>query len=401
MAQPSGLSSALGWIVVALLVGVAIGQSMTDRPDPWPPYARVYTHVGPSVVTVGLDGPDPREGSGFAIARDRVVTARHLVVGVDALTVSDIDGRRYDARVLGTDARTDLALLEVPGGVLPSVQLGASDLHVGDTILAIGNPFGLGHSLSVGVVGSTNRRIVGADGVPFGPARGFLQLSIPLNPGNSGGPVFDGRGRVVAILSGTHAQGQAIAFAVPVEVLIEALDQLELGERLSRAYIGVRTEANADHVLIAAVTPAGPGARAGLRVGDRLTSLDGAVINSPEAFHAALDRLTAGTTAQIGFERAGAAELVAVELSDWAEHTIVVAGMTLDPAAGTGGKVVAIRPRSRAETAGVRIGDMVRSVGGLPVQAPADVQQAIAMGRGPIEVLRDGAPMTLSLPEAL
>ncbi len=280
------------------------------------------------------------------------------------------------------------------------MDLGASNLRVGDTVLAIGNPFGLGHSLSVGVVGSTNRRILGADGVPFGPAQGFLQLSIPLNPGNSGGPVFDRFGKVVAILSGTHAQGQAIAFAVPVEALIEDMPLLEQGERLSRAFIGVRTEEIDGHVEVAAVTAAGPADRAGVRAGDRIATVDGNAVGSPEAFHAMLDHMTAGTLAKVGIERDGQTQVINVELSDWAEHTIVVAGMTLEPSAGAGGKVVAVRPRSRAEAAGIHIGDVVRSVGGLPVQAPADVQQAIAMGRGPIEVLRDGAPLVLTLPEA-
>lgn len=399
MAQPSRLPPALGWIVAAALAGVAVGERVSGGVDPWPPYARVYTDVAPSVVTVDLDGPDPREGSGFAVARDRVVTARHLVIGIDELRVTDIDGRAFAARVVGTDARTDLALLEVKDGRLPPADLGASNLHVGDTVLAIGNPFGLGHSLSVGVVGSPNRRILGADGVPFGPSQGFLQLSIPLNPGNSGGPVFDRYGHVIAILSGTHAQGQAIAFAVPIEALIEDLPLLEQGERLSRAFIGLRTEAVDGRVVVAAVTAAGPADRAGVRAGDRIATVDGTAVASPEAFHAVIDHLTAGTTTAVAIERDGQDQVIQVELSDWAEHTIVVAGMTLEPSAGAGGKVVAIRPRSRAEEAGIRIGDVVRSVGGLPVQAPADVQQAIAMGRGPIEVLRDGAPLVLALPE--
>ena len=109
--------------------------------------------------------------------------------------------------------------------------------------------------------------------------------------------------------------------------------------------------------------------------------------------------MAAGARVPVVVERDGKPETTEVELADWALHPIVVAGMTLRPMPGTGGEVVAIRPRSRAERAGIRIGDVVRAVGGLPVQAPADVQQAITMGRGPIEVLRDGSTITVRWPE--
>lgn len=366
--------------------------------SPEPSLADRYDVLAPTVVGVHLNGPDAKVGSGFAVSETKVVTARHLVLGVEEVTVQGVDGAPRLAHVVGTDARTDLALIEVEGGGLTPVHLGESThLRVGDSVLAIGSPFGLGHSLAVGIVGSLNRRIVGPEGASIGPESGFLQLTIPLNPGNSGGPVFDDAGDVVAILSGTHAQGQAIAFAVPVEALRDALPQLEAGEQLSRAFLGVRTELSEGRLLVSAVTPGGPADKAGLRPDDQITAIDGASIGSPEALHAILDHTTAGTTAQMSVTRGTTAMLVPVELSDWAVHPIVVSGMTLRPLAGTGGEVVAVRPRSRAEKAGVHIGDVVRTVGGLPVQAPVDVQQAIAMGRDPIEVLREGSPVIVTL----
>ncbi len=390
----------MAWIAVAFLLGALIARQFSPPTDRWPPYASVYAATAPSVVTLLIDGETPRVGAGFAVTPTHVVTARHLVEGIDTLVVSDIDGRTWDAHVLGSDTRDDLALLEVPDARFAPVTLGsAANLAVGDPVLAIGNPYGMGHSVSTGVVGGSNRRVVGADGVAIGPDQGFLQLSIPLNPGNSGGPVFDQNGRAVAILSGTHAQGQAIAFAVPIEALEAVLPRLSQGERLSRAFIGARTEVAANGVVVAAVTAGGPADRAGIRTGDRIVSLGDAPIMTSDELYARLDQLSAGQRVPVVVERDGKPETTEVELADWALHPIVVAGMTLRPVPGTGGEVVAVRPRSRAERAGIRLGDMVRAVGGIPVQAPADVQQAITMGRGPIEVLREGSTITVAWPE--
>jgi S1-C subfamily serine protease len=128
-------------------------------------------------------------------------------------------------------------------------------------------------------------------------------------------------------------------------------------------------------------------------------SLASHAIATPEQLQDVLDGLSAGQRVAVVVERDGQPETTEVELADWALHPIVVAGMTLRPLSGTGGEVVAVRPRSRAERAGIRIGDVVRAVGGIPVQAPADVQQAITMGRSPIEVLRDGSPIVVRWPD--
>jgi serine protease Do len=388
----------LGWIVAALLAGAVVAPWLRPAApgDTWAP---VYAQVAPSVVGITLEDPDPRIGSGFAVSETRVVTARHLVVGADGVTVRTVDGTAVPARVVGTDARTDLALLEADRPVFTAAELGSSaDLRVGDTVLAIGNPYGLGHTLAVGIVGSPDRRLTGAG--PAAPQVAFLQLTIPLNPGNSGGPVFSPDGRVVGVLAGTHAQGQSIAFAVPVEALMDVLPALAQGEQLSRAFLGARTEEVAGNVTVASVMPGGPADRAGMRAGDRIVTIDGEAVGSPEALHAFLDHLAGGTRARIGLERGGEKLVVDVELTDWAEHPLVIAGMTLRPAAGSGGEVVAVRPRSRAERAGIQIGDLVRTVDGIPVQAPADVQEVVTARPHPqVEVLRDGGVVTVQLPD--
>jgi len=395
----------LPWVVAGVAIGVAFGV-LVSQPAPvpvppesrWTSYAEVYTRVAPVVVNVTLGSPEPRVGSGFAISGDHVVTARHIVVGADGpVTVRTVDGTALRAWVVGTDAKTDLALLEAEGpGFKPATMGRSSDLAVGDTVLAIGNPYGLGHSLAVGVLGSRDRRLEVEAGE--GPRVDFLQLTIPLNPGNSGGPIFDEQGRVVGMLAGTHAQGQAIAFAVPVEALREVLPALMEGARMSTAFLGVRTEAAEGGVRVVSVVPSGPAGRAGIRAGDLIQYVGGTRVNTQAELRLAIDALPVTSYVFLKLARGGRTVAVDVGLEDRAERPLVVAGMTLRPEPGSGGRVMALRPRSRAERAGVLEGDLIRTVRGVPVLAPADVQDLLSGGEGArLDLLRHGIVVTVQL----
>lgn len=396
----------LPWTAAAVAVGAAVGllvgrSQVVPTAAPWPSYAEVYAAVAPVVVNVAVGGPDPRVGSGFALSDEHVVTARHLVVDTGgSLTVRTVDGRDLQARVVGTDARTDLAILECPDAALKPATLGrSSDLAVGDSVLALGNPYGLGHTLAVGVLGSRGRLLGGDDG--DGPRVEFLQLTIPLNPGNSGGPIVDAGGRVVGVLTGTHAQGQAIAFAVPVEALRDVLPLLMEGARVSEAFLGVRTVTAASGVRVVSVASSGPAGQAGIRPGDVLTQVAGRAVTTPGELTAILDDLPVTSHVFVMLVRDGDTIAVDVGLEDRAEQPLVVAGMILRPEAGAGGAVTAVRPRSRAENAGVRVGDVLRTVDGVPVQSPADVHEILADGRAAtLEVLRSGEPLILVMEAA-
>ena len=402
-AETGGTPAWLPWTAAALAVGFALGllAARADVADPqpaWPSYAEVYAAVAPVVVNVAVSGPDPRVGSGFALSDEHVVTARHLVVGVEGpVMVRTVDGRDLEARVVGTDARSDLAIVEATGAGLKPATLGRStDLAVGDTVLALGNPYGLGHTLAVGVLGSRGRLLAGGDG--DGPRLEFLQLTIPLNPGNSGGPIVDVGGRVVGVLTGTHAQGQAIAFAVPIEGLRDVLPLLMEGARVSEAFLGVRTVTAAGGVRVVSLASSGPAVQAGIRVGDVLTQVAGHTVATPGELTAIVDDLPVTSHVFVMLLRDGEPIAVDVGLEDRAEQPLVVAGMILKPVAGAGGAVSAVRPRSRAEAAGVRVGDVLRTVDGVPVQSPADVHEILADGRAAtLEVLRDGEPLILVL----
>jgi len=392
---PNGCLVALLIPLGAALAALVAVRTNEPTPPAWPSYADVFEAVAPGVVNVHLDAPGGRMGTGFAIAPDRVVTAWHLVAGADVLEIRDLSGRARSASVVGSDARVDLALLRLEGASLQPLPLGdGASLRVGDTVVAVGNPYGLGHTLSAGILAQRGRLF--ADGP--GPRVDFLQLSMPLHPGNSGGPVLDAHGRVVGVLTGTHSTGQGIAFAVPAEVLRRALPALAEGRRVSRAFLGVRTEADGDRVRVVSVFPSSPADLAGIRPGDHLTRLAGHPIDAESDVARVLDALEGGLEVPVELERDGRLETVEVELADQADQAVVAGGMTLRPRPGSGGEVVAVRPRSRAESAGVEVGDLVRAVDGAPVHAPAEVKERLESSETRrLELVRDGAAVVVEL----
>jgi len=388
-----------GWIVALLigaLVGAGLQRSLSPAPTPHPPNAAdVFAEVRGSVLDIRVRSPEARVGAGVAISPTEIITARHLVFDtVGPIEVFDSMGREQIATVTGTDARTDLALLEVDGPLSPA-QLGESTgLRVGEPIVAVGNPFGLGHSLSVGVVGALHRRLERGDG----PRVDFLQLSIPLNPGNSGGPIFSLDSTVVGVLTGTHTQGQAISFAVPAERIADSLAVLRSGKQVTRAFLGVRVEADGAAVRVVSVAPSGPADRAGVRPGDALTAFDDQALASPDDLYDRLDELAGGARTTIRLLRDGQLDVIDVELSDWASQPTVIAGMTLRPLPGSGGEVVAVRPRSRADQAGIEVDDIVKTVNGLPMQAPEDVKNSVRGAEtAQVEIVRSGASLSFVL----
>ncbi len=394
------ISTVIG-LGVAVLIGLIAGVTGHRLHRAGSTHARsaevatVFEEVRPSAVDLRVLGSSERLGAGVVVGPLEVITARHLVVDAEGpIRVHAWDGTVQDARLLGTDARSDLALLALVEPLRPAKLGSVRDLRIGDTVLAVGNPFGLGQSLSVGVVGAKGRKLTRGGA----PQVGFIQLSIPLNPGNSGGPVFGLDGRLAGILTGTHTEGQGIGFAVPADAIVDALADLRAGRHLTRGFLGVRVADTDGGVTIVSTIPTGPADMAGLRPGDRIVGFDGVEIGDVRSFYERLDRLAGGERTTFHVYRDGALVIVDVELADWSEQPVVIAGMTLRPLAGAGGRVVAVRPRSRAARAGIRIGDVVRTVNGLPVRAPADVREAIGLERAAImRVEREGRAVQIRL----
>jgi serine protease Do len=224
-------------------------------------------------------------GSGFIIDNDgHIVTNSHVVDQAEEVRVKLADERDFHARVVAKDEALDVAVLEMrdPPHDLPAASLGSSEgLRVGDHVVAIGNPFGLGDTVTMGII-SAKGRSLGA-----GPFDNFLQTDAPINPGNSGGPLFDLRGQVVGINAAIAPQGQGIGFAVPIDTIRRELPQLIATGHVSRGRLGISIQpidlalsktlglSPVQGALIVQVENAGPAARAGLQVGDVVVGMDG------------------------------------------------------------------------------------------------------------------------------
>jgi S1-C subfamily serine protease len=318
----------------------------------------VYEGARDGVVLVEGRGTDaqlpfgpPREddgvatGTGFVVDTEgHIVTNQHVVDDAEQVRVRFGEkGERVEARVLGSDASSDLAVLKVDPSDAPRLKplpLGASeDVHVGDTAIAIGNPFGLERTLTAGVVSATDRRIDAPDGFSIDDA---VQTDAPINSGNSGGPLLDGAGRVIGVNAQIRANGSGgnvgIGFAVPVDTVKEVLPQLKEGQRVRRAYLGVST-ASVDAetarqldlprggALIQQVTDGSPADRAELRGGtagdgglsrggDLIVAVDGKPVRSSEDVSAAIEDKKPGDRVRVEIYRGDEKRTITVTLGE-------------------------------------------------------------------------------------
>ncbi len=235
------------------------------------------------------DGPRKGIGSGFIIHRDGwIVTNAHVIEGAAKVEVDFGEGSPHlPARVVGTDAESDVALLKIEAGrPLPFVSLGDSDtVAVAEWVLVIGSPFGLDHSVTLGIVSHTARSDISPVGRPG--TYDFIQTDAPINPGNSGGPVLNLRGEVIGIATAVNATGQGIGFAVPINMAKEILGQLRERGRVVRSWLGIAVQEAPPRqgvraaVVVTEVTSGGPADTAGVRVGDVITGFQGHAIRTP------------------------------------------------------------------------------------------------------------------------
>jgi serine protease Do len=264
-------------------------------------------------------------GSGFVIdPAGYVVTNNHVVADAKEIAVTFADGRQLNARLVGRDDKTDLALIKVESAApLPAVAWGDSDrVQVGDWVLAVGNPFGLGGTVTAGIVSARGRDI------QAGPYDDFLQLDAPINQGNSGGPAFDMSGRVIGVNTAIYSPNGGsvgIGFAIPAAVARPVIDALRETGRIERGWIGVSVQpltpdlatglglaTGQDGALVAQLEPNGPAARAGLRQGDVVVAIDGRPVNRLRDLPRAIAAVKPGATASVDILRRGTAMQVPV-----------------------------------------------------------------------------------------
>jgi serine protease Do len=245
-------------------------------------------------------------GSGFIVDPSGIIVTNNHVVGrADRIVVSLVDGTELPARLLGADALTDIAVIKVDAGrKLPSVVWGDSrQVQVGDWILAAGNPFGLGGSVTAGIVSARGREI-GA-----GPFDDFFQLDAPINPGNSGGPTFNMAGEVVALntaLVSPTGASVGIGFAIPSEIVTQIVNELLTHGRVDRGWLGVEVDTSGKRhagALIAVVEKGGPAARSGLHVGDLVTAFNGERVGSSKELIRDVSAINPGGVAHLRVRR--------------------------------------------------------------------------------------------------
>jgi serine protease Do len=349
------------------------------------------------------------EGSGFFISKDGyIVTNYHVVQNSKAVTVTMDNGKVLDAKVVGTDPKTDLALLKADHPDDYSyVTFAKGAPRIGDWVVAIGNPYGLGGTVTAGIISAEGRDI------GDGPYDRFLQIDAPINKGNSGGPTFNEEGQVVGVNTAIYSPSGGsvgIGFAIPASTVDRVVTALENGGVVERGYLGVEIQPvgpdiaealglkTAEGAIVDRAMPGAPAAEAGLMPGDVITKVNGQDVKDAGDLTRQIGGMKPGEKIQLSFLRNGADQTVAVTLASQKNENVANTetgapekssdfGLQLAPAhevEGPNHKGVAITgidPAGEAAQKGLAVGDVILDVSGKPVSAPNDVKSEIAAAK--------------------
>ena len=433
----------------------AAAAPSANAPSGTPDFARITREQGPAVVNITVSGvrktaaadlsgdeddDDPMEffrrfqpgqgmerevpirgsGSGFIVdANGLILTNAHVVDGANEVTVKLTDRREFTAKVLGSDPRTDIAVLKIDAKDLPVAKLGSTrSLNVGDWVLAIGSPFGFENTVTAGVVSAKSRSL------PDGSGVAFLQTDVAINPGNSGGPLFNSQGEVVGINSQIYSRSggyQGVSFSIPIDLATRIQQQIVQHGKVDHARLGVVVQevnqALADSfklptpagALVAQVEPGGPAAKAGIKAGDVVRSIDGQPVVASGDLPAYIAPLNPGRDVKLEVWRQGKPVELTAKLggaqkdqaqAKAADETAAdkgKLGLALGQARNGGGVVVE-DVTGAAARAGVRPGDVVVAVNGTPVDSIDAVRQAAQKSGKSVALLVKRGEQTLFVP---
>lgn len=376
-------------------------------------------------------------GSGFIISSDGyILTNNHVVEGADSVLVRMSDRREFDAEIIGTDPRSDLALLRIDASDLPTLKLAADDdLEVGEWVLAIGSPFGLDYSVSAGIVSAKGRSLPTEKNENYVP---FIQTDVAINPGNSGGPLFNLAGEVIGVNSQifTRSGGSiGLSFAIPASVARNVVDQLKENGRVTRGWLGVTIQdvdknlaesfglKRPGGALVAEVSPDSPAGKGGVRSGDVIVRFDGKEIPMSADLPHVVGLVAPGSRVEVEIVRDRARKTLLVEVGglDADQSYSLASGKSGGKAGGrlgvavetlpaeslesfgiNGGVVVRdITPGSVAAQAGMRVGDVITLIDTSPIKSTEAFEKAVDALKGgssvPLRLIRDGAPLFIGL----
>lgn len=347
-------------------------------------------------------------GSGFIISRDGYIfTNNHVVEKADKIRVRLSSGKEYDARIVGKDAKTDIALIKIrPVNHLPVVEFGDSEkLRVGDWVIAIGNPFGLEQTVTAGIV-SAKGRVIGA-----GPYDNFIQTDASINPGNSGGPLFTIDGKVVGINTAIVAQGQGIGFAIPINMAKEMLPELKAKGRVTRGWLGISVQditeemahslkiKSTEGALVADVVEGDPADRAGIRAGDVIAEIDGKKVKDAHELLRLVAVIHIGKKVDIKVIRDGRINIYPVVITERKESKELAAGKGMVPggyygmtvqnitpqlaerlrlSVQSGVVITGVREGSPAQAAGVKSRDIILQVNKVKITSLKDFKREMS-----------------------
>jgi serine protease Do len=387
------------------------GEDNPLRGSPFEDFFRRFAQPGPGGRSDQPGIPRQRrqyatgQGSGFFISADGyAVTNNHVVDKAESVEVTSDDGKSYSAKVIGTDPRTDIALIKVGGrSDFPFVRFGDQSPRIGDWVIAVGNPFGLGGTVTAGIV-SARGRDIGA-----GPYDDFIQIDAAVNKGNSGGPTFDVDGNVIGVNTAIFSPSGGnvgIAFDIPAQTVKAVVAQLRDHGAVTRGWIGVQIQPvtadiadslgmkNARGALVAQPQSGSPAEKAGIKAGDVIVSVNGEAVDDARTLARRISALAPATSVKLGVVRNGREEALTltlgelprerqaranVEEKDNQATDVPKLGLSLAPAKN-GGEGVVVTSVDPNGTAGNRFksGDVILDVNGKLVSSPAEVRKAVS-----------------------
>jgi len=417
------------------------GSEQQMGPDDIPPFFQQF--FGQQMPGMGPGGRTPRQrdqredslGSGVIVSPEGyILTNNHVIDGATDVRVTLSDKRQLKAKVVGTDPKTDIAVLKVEGGSFPNITIGdSSKVEVGDYALAIGDPFGVGQTVTMGIISAMNRGNLGIEDY-----EDFIQTDAPINPGNSGGALINDRGELIgintAILSHGSGGNEGIGFAVPINLARQVMNQIMDHGKVNRAYLGIMIQditpaiakamsiADMKGVLVGDVSPDGPAKKSGIQRGDVILEVNGKPMADSRTLRMAISMMTPETNVKLKLLRNGTQSEATVKLGELpaakeeakeegGASKGSLEGVTLEnldadtarqlglPASVTGVVVTDVSQTSPAASSGLRRGDVIQEVNHQPVRTVSQLDEAITKAGSDVLLLvnRQGNTMFIAI----